>query len=42
MRADSSTSMGMLRPYSWKTKMAYGVAKATRAAITDHTLFAIP
>jgi hypothetical protein len=34
MRADSSSSMGMLRPYSWKTKIAYGVAKVTMAAIT--------
>ena len=42
MRADSSTSIGMLRPYSWKTKIAYGVANATRAAITDHGLFASP
>ena len=42
MRADSSTSIGMLRPYSCRTKNAYGVANATSAAITDHRLFAIP
>jgi hypothetical protein len=32
----------MLRPYSWKMKIAYGVAKVTNAAITDHGLLASP
>ena len=42
MRADSSSSSGMLRPYSWKMKIAYGVAKVVSAAITDHGLSCNP
>ena len=42
MRAASSSSIGMLTPYCWKMKIAYGVANVTSAAITDHRLFASP
>ena len=42
MRADSSSSIGMLRPYCWKMKIAYGVAKVTMAAMTDHRLLVKP